>query len=119
MRIPRWLPVTLWAALLFTLTSIPNPSLPSVPGGDKAAHAIMYGVLAALALHAWPPRRRPLGSRLLLLVVIAGLAAADEWHQLYIAGRSADVLDWVADMGGAAAALALTWIVMALRRRES
>ena len=44
----RWLPAILWAALVFTLTSIPDPSLPDVPGGDKVAHTIMYGVLAAL-----------------------------------------------------------------------
>lgn len=119
MRVPRWLPVTLWAALVFTLTSIPNPSLPAITGGDKAVHAIMYGVLAVLALYAWPPERRPFGARLVVLVVVAALGAADEWHQHYVPGRSADVRDWVADTLGALVALALTWIVMAPRRRES
>lgn len=119
MSVPRWLPAASWAALVFTLTSVPNPQVPSIPGGDKATHAVMYGVLAVLAHHAWPPDRRPAGARWLLLLGIAAVAAVDEWHQLFIPGRSADVADWMADTAGAATALALSWIVMALRRRES
>lgn len=119
MSAPRWLPAVAWAALVFTLTSVPNPHVPSVPGGDKVVHAIMYGVLAVLAHRAWPPSSRPPGARLLMLLAIAALAAVDEWHQLFIPGRSADVADWMADMVGASVALAFSWIVMALRRRES
>ena len=119
MRVPRWLPVTLWAALVFTLTSIPNPSLPAIAGGDKVVHAIMYGILASLALYAWPPRRRRPATWLAVLVGVAAIGAADEWHQHYIPGRSADMRDWMADAVGALIGLALTWIVMAPRRRES
>jgi VanZ family protein len=32
---------------------------------------------------------------------IAALGAIDEWHQLAVPGRSADVRDWLADVIGA------------------
>jgi len=117
--VPRWLPVVAWAAVVFTLTSVPNPRVPQVPGGDKVAHAIMYGVLAVLAHHAWPPEKRPMAARLLVLLGIMALAAVDEWHQLFIPGRSADVADWLADSVGASIGLAVSSLIMALRRRES
>lgn len=113
----RWLPFLLWAAIVFTLTSIPNPAVPEVPGGDKAAHAIMYGGFGAAAAYALQGVRRPWLAHLLALVGIAALAALDEWHQLYIPGRNADVGDWIADVTGAA--LVLLFSVAALRRRES
>ncbi len=113
----RWLPFVCWALLVLTLTSIPNPSVPSVPGGDKAAHAIMYGVLGGLAAFALVGIRRPVLAHAAALVGIAALAALDEWHQLYIPGRSADVADWMADVIGATVALILS--ALALARRES
>lgn len=119
MSVPRWLPVVAWAALVFTLTSVPNPRVPHIPGGDKVTHAIMYGVLAVLAHHAWPPHNRPIGARLLVLLAIVALGAVDEWHQLFITGRSADVADWIADSVGASIGLTVSFLVMALRRRES
>ncbi|MHB1222424.1 MAG: VanZ family protein [Gemmatimonadaceae bacterium] len=119
MSAPRWLPVVIWAAFVLTITSVPNPTVPHIPGGDKIVHAIMYGVLAVLAHHAWPPRSRPFGARLLMLLAIAVMAAADEWHQQFIPGRSAEIEDWLADTAGATVALAFSSLVMALRRRES
>lgn len=111
----RWLPFACWAALVLTLTSIPNPNVPSVPGGDKAAHAIMYGILGGLAAYALAGVRRPLLAHSVAMLGIAALAALDEWHQMFIPGRSADVADWVADVLGAA--LVLLFSVAALRRR--
>ncbi|HEY0971749.1 MAG TPA: VanZ family protein [Gemmatimonadales bacterium] len=112
----RWLPFVCWAVLVLTLTSIPNPHVPVVPGGDKAAHAIMYGVLGGLAAFALVGVRRPLMAHVLALAGVAALAALDEWHQLFIPGRSADVADWMADVVGAT--LVLLFSAVALRRRE-
>lgn len=112
----RWLPFLLWSAVVLTLTSIPNPSVPSVPGGDKVAHAIMYGASGALAGYALVGVAQAARAHLLAWLAIAALAALDEWHQLYIPGRSADVGDWMADVLGAA--FALTCSLLALRRRE-
>ena len=114
----RWLPALLWLALVLTLTSIPNPNVPVVvAGGDKVAHAIMYGVLAALvafAVDAGDRRAARLGAT---FVGIAALAAVDEYHQRFIPGRAASASDWIADCAGAS--IALTATAAAWRRRET
>jgi hypothetical protein len=106
----RWIPPIAWAAVILTLTSIPAPDFAPVgafafPGADKLVHAGMYGVLGALLARAvgaaTPPRT--LG-RLLLGVLL--FAIVDEWHQRFIPGRSADALDVVADVAGAAVGFA-------------
>jgi VanZ family protein len=112
----RWLPFLGWTLLVLTLTSIPHPNVPAVPGGDKAAHAIMYGILGGLAAYALVGVRRPVLAHALATLGIAALAALDEWHQRFIPGRSADVADWTADVLGAV--LVLLFSVAALRRRE-
>jgi VanZ family protein len=97
----RWLPALVCLAVVFTLTSIPNPSVPQVPGGDKVAHVIMYGVFGAtvtFGLAAGPHTARRL---VLAFLATAAIAALDEWHQSFIPGRSAAVSDWVADVTGA------------------
>jgi VanZ family protein len=103
--------------VVLTLTSIPNPDVPSVPGADKVAHVIMYGVLGWLAAVALQGARRVFLAHAAALAGIAVLAALDELHQLFIPGRSADLADWLADMTGAVLVLLIS--AMALRRRES
>lgn len=109
----------MWAAVILTLTSIPAPDLAPVgafafPGADKLVHAGLYGVLGLLlarAVGAAAPRRT-LGRVMLGVLAFASL---DEWHQRFIPGRSAEVLDVVADVAGAAAGLAAATFL--LRRR--
>ena len=113
----RWLPALLWLALVLTLTSIPNPDVPAVAGGDKVAHVIMYGVLAALVGFALDVGERSVGRLGLALVALVALAAADEYHQRFVPGRAASVADWVADTAGAATTLLATAAVW--RRRET
>lgn len=115
----RWGPPIAWAAVILTLTSIPAPEFAPIgafafPGADKLVHAGMYGVWGALlarAVGAAVPRRT-LGQLLLLVVMFAAL---DEWHQRFIPGRSSDVLDMIADLGGAAGGFAA--VSYLLRRR--
>jgi VanZ family protein len=103
------------------LTSIPAPELApigafSFPGADKLVHAGLYAILGALVARAAHPRanRVTLGR---LLIGIAAFAAADEWHQRFIPGRSADIRDFAADCAGAVAGLAATTYI--LRRKIS
>ncbi|HUF29871.1 MAG TPA: VanZ family protein [Gemmatimonadaceae bacterium] len=104
----RWGPPALWAAFILVLTSIPGPELAPIgafafPGADKLVHLGLYAVLGALvARAAHPASARTLGS---LLIGVAAFAAADEWHQRFIPGRSADARDFAADCAGAFAGL--------------
>jgi len=103
-----WWPAGAWAALILTLTSIPHPTLPlaALSGIDKLVHVGLYAVLGFLAVlgTARDPRLQGHSTGRLLPAVVACLAALgtlDEAHQAWIPGRSADVLDGVADLSGA------------------
>ena len=104
-----WLPVVLWAALIFALSSI--PSLNTGLGTwdlilRKLAHAAEYALLAALLLRAlarpWPA-----------LAIAVAYAASDELHQHFVRGRVGSPWDVAIDAAGAVIGL----IVFAQRRR--
>lgn len=96
--------------MILCATSLPGPAIPDtgVTHFDKATHFVAYAILGLLVARALRELGR-LRTRLLplALVAIAAFAALDEWHQLYIPGRSADMRDWIADLSGGALALLL------------
>jgi VanZ family protein len=95
-RLSLWGPVVAWAALIFTLSSIPGL------GTDlgvwdyvlrKLAHATEYAILGALLFRAL---RRP---RLSVLLGIA-YAISDEIHQHFVPDRHGAPLDVAIDAIG-------------------
>lgn len=97
-RLTLWLPVVLWAGLIFGLSAI--PSLGTGLGTwdlvlRKLAHAAEYAVLGALLLRAL--RREPLA-----FALGSAYAATDEVHQMFVSGRQGSVLDWLVDTVGVA-----------------
>lgn len=103
------LPALLWAAAIFTLSSMSRPpGPPLVHGLDKLAHFTAYLVLSLLTARALGARglRARSAARLgLLLAALYGVS--DEWHQHFVPGRSVDALDLLADVLGACAGVAL------------
>ena len=102
--ISLWLPVVMWAALIFALSAI--PSLSSGLGEwdyvlRKCAHVTEYAVLGALLLRALE-REVP--------AFLAGVAyaATDELHQHFVRGRHPSPLDVAIDAVGVVAGL-LVW----------
>lgn len=121
LRSPRWLwgPVVLQMALIFAASSIPN--LKNLPGGmsDKSGHSIGYALLAGLLLRAFAGGRVQgiTWARGFLAIVLATLyGVTDEFHQLFVPGRSADRYDVLADFLGASLGVALGWLASAVRR---
>lgn len=100
-RPAAWLPAIVWAGAIFHLSSLPTVPAPSIPGVDKALHFAAYAVLGWLLAFAADRSRLPLAA-----AVVLGLAygVTDEIHQMYVPGRSPDLLDWIADAAGVAAA---------------
>ena len=100
-RLAAWLPAIAWAGVIFHLSSQPAVPAPEIPGIDKALHFAAYAVLAWLLAFAAHRSRLPLA-----VAVVLGLlyGVTDEIHQMYVPGRSADLLDWVADAAGIATA---------------
>jgi VanZ family protein len=73
-------------------------------GGDKVAHFSVYGLLATLLCRTLPSGWR---GALLALAIASLFGATDEWHQSFVPGREADVMDWLADTSGAGLAIGL------------
>jgi VanZ family protein len=110
-----WLPVLLWAGVIFMASSNPNPyQLLPASWADHAEllgrymHIGEYAILAALLLRALVWRRE---MSLGLLAVILGLSAlyalSDETHQLFVPGRAFQLLDLALDVTGAVIGLLL------------
>lgn len=100
-RLRAWLPAAAWAGVIFYLSSRSRVPGPDVAGFDKVAHFCAYALLMWLLAHATEHSRLPLA-----LAVVLGLlyGVSDEIHQMFVPGRSPDVLDWFADAAGIAAA---------------
>jgi VanZ family protein len=102
-RVNAWLPVAVWAGVIFTLSSI--PALDSGLGTWDAvlrtfAHFAEYGILGALLYRAL--RRGPAAIALGSLY-----AVTDEVHQVFVSGRHGSLLDWLIDTAGVAAGVLL------------
>ncbi len=100
-RFLAWIPAAVWAGVIFYLSSRPRLPGPELPGIDKVAHFAAYALLAWLLIFATERSRLPLAVAVVLALVYG---ATDEIHQMYVPGRSPDVLDWFADAAGVAAA---------------
>lgn len=105
--VPRWVPALVLMAIIFAFSSRAGDDLPDFGGWDffvkKGAHAIGYGLLALSYLRA-------LGGRKYLLAWLLAVlySATDEFHQSFVPGRSASIIDvLVFDNIGAALALFL------------
>lgn len=74
---------------------------------DKLAHALVFAVLA-IAIGAASGRQ---GRAMLVLAVGAALlvGVVDEWHQVFLPGRSAGWDDLAADGAGGILGAALLW----------
>jgi VanZ family protein len=101
--VSAWLPVVAWAALIFTLSSIPGLGT-GLGTWDlvlrKLAHTTEYAILGLLLLRAT--------GRMSVAFVLATLyAVTDELHQSFVAGRHASPLDVAIDAAGVALGLAL------------
>lgn len=113
----RWiwtLAALAWAGLIFWASSQEAGSgrldLIDIPGLDKVAHFVSFGVLAALAAQAL----RGVGdvwSLVLAVVLASAYGVTDELHQQFTPGRTPSVLDWVADTLGAVAFVLGVWFL--------
>ncbi len=112
-----WGPVLFLLGLLFYLSSLPGLPL-HIRFPDKVAHFIAYGILAVSwvrALHGGFVQLRP-GTTALALALTIAYGASDEYHQSFVPGRDASLLDLLADALGALSCAALLGIALRLRR---
>jgi VanZ family protein len=95
-RLTAWIPVVLWAGLIFTLSSIPDLGT-GLGLWDlvlrKLAHAAEYAVLGALVYRAL--RHEPIA-----IALSSAYAVTDEVHQSFVDGRAGSPVDWLVDTAG-------------------
>jgi VanZ family protein len=88
----------------------------------KAGHFSEYAILALLTLRALRlsrPQRSFLNAVAIALVVAAGYAATDEYHQSFVPGRTAAAGDILIDIAGAVTALAVVTLWRRPRHRRT
>jgi len=99
-----WLPVIICAILIFYLSSLTSEDLPGLfIGQDIIGHLIEYACFAFLlsrALKAYSPKLIH-SKRIFWVCVIAVIyAASDEFHQMFVSGRTASFFDLFLDAIG-------------------
>jgi VanZ family protein len=92
-----------WASVIFYLSSQPSIDTPSLfPGQDKLFHMIAFGVLGFFLMGGMKTASNGYRTRqvwfVVALVMLYGLL--DEFHQYFVPGRDADILDALADAAG-------------------
>jgi len=97
-----WVPVILYAGLIFTISSFPlPPPKVEIPFIDKFIHLVEYGILGFLFYRALRASR--LAKQVFILAIIFSIlyALSDEIHQYFVPGREFDLWDIAADSLGA------------------
>jgi VanZ family protein len=117
------LPAILYAAAIFTVSSIPKLYAPplGVSWDDKIYHLIEYAGFSFLlyrALRFWNWGRKPAVRLILVVLIGAAVGALDELHQLYIRGRFAELHDWLADILGVVLTVLMILMVLLITRRK-
>ncbi len=100
----RWLTLTSWSlsllymATIFSLSAQSDLSLPLTgSGGSFFLHMVEYGILGLLL--SWALVNSGIKRRLVFYVFLIGLfyGITDEFHQYFVPGRIASLLDLTAD----------------------
>jgi hypothetical protein len=112
----RWLPVFLWAAVIFTLSSIEQVTVSQFFIWDfiakKVAHVSEYAFLYLLLFRATGR------NYLLSFIVTIIYAISDEVHQSLVPGRTAAIYDLGFDLSGANIAGYVLWKLSQIRKAK-
>ncbi len=99
-----WLPVLLYVTVIFTLSSQPYLQTPlHFTWSDKLMHVgeyLVLGLLLVRAMRATLRVSRPLFAAMMAIAFVVLVGGADEYYQLFVPGRTSDVLDFAADVVG-------------------
>jgi len=119
-RLSLWGPPAIYALAIFGFSSTSSPPVPPQQLTDKHVHLLVFAGLAlvlvrALANGRWLDVTVALGVRASVLAIAYG--ATDEWHQSFVPGRDAELLDLAADAVGVVAAVGLLCAAAWWRRR--
>jgi VanZ family protein len=97
-----WLPVIAYMAMLFGFSSLSTLPAPPADFSFYDVHIAAYAGLGALTARALAKgiRRVPWRAVLGAILISSLYGVSDEYHQVFVPGRSFDVFDMVADAIG-------------------
>ena len=111
-RLSLWGPVVLYMGIIFFVSHQPEVTIPAGLS-DKQSHSLAYTLLGALMVRALAGG---LGGRISARTAVLGIlfttlyGASDEYHQMFIAGRSSEMYDLYADAVGGALGAFVCWL---------
>jgi VanZ family protein len=90
-------------------------------GIRKAAHITEFGMFSAAVFHGIRGERRGWRQEwaVIALLIAAGYAGLDEWHQSFVPTRQASIGDVLIDSAGALLAQLTIWAYSRLHRRDA
>ena len=98
-------PLIIYWIILFIATTLPVQSVPAIAISDKINHLLAYFLLSVLLYLTLIFQRRSIflfnNAAFATIIIASVYGALDEIHQMFIPGRFAEFLDWLADAGGA------------------
>jgi len=113
--IRHWLPVVVYIALIFAVSSIHGDQLPGLfPKGDKVGHLLEYlllGLLLGRAIRFTLAGRSSMVAATATVAAGAAVGVLDELYQSRIPGRFSDPADCLVDVAAVLAAVLFTRFV--------
>jgi Predicted integral membrane protein len=119
-----YLPLILYWLLILTLTSLPGVDVPNIQINDKIEHILAYGGLGFLLnLSLRIQNKFTIVKKYpawFTVLIVSSYGALDELHQLFIPGRSCDILDWTADTVGVIIGVTImTILILAVEKKQA
>src|SRR5687767_13488496 len=119
LRRTAWMLTAFYAAFHFVMTHIPAGRLPAPHVPDKTLHFLSYGMISGcLYISLWLGAVSIKRAGLFVPFVAASLGVSAEILQAPV-GRTAELMDWVADVSAALVAVTcFTLVRLAIRKRD-
>lgn len=99
-----WLPVLIWCSVIYYFSSVPNLKSDLSSELDfvlrKIAHMSEYGILTFLFFRAAAQKLSHRKSIVFSIIFSISYSLTDEYHQLFVAGRSGSLMDVFIDTIG-------------------
>ncbi len=115
------LPALVWAACIFVASSLPARIFPSLRifQYDKIIHFTLFFILGIFVYRAldlfWAEKKFSWSRAFSAIVLVTLYGGLDEYHQRFVPGRTADVLDAMSDTVGGIVAMAVILIYTLVR----